>query len=368
MKKSLSIAICAAGEIWGGVEECICILAERLREEGANPLVVVFNRGLLSERLASRGIAVEVVDSRFKYDMSAVFKIMRILSRYQVDIMHVHGYKAMILGGMAAAMLKVRIIKTEHGRLEPFKGLGHLKMSLNLYLDRLFSKHLLDGIVFVSKDIQYFFSKSYLKIKQYVVYNGIEPIEVDETKSIEIDNGYFKLGVIGRISEVKGHMFLLKAMRRLKHLENIRLYVFGEGPLEKECKDYCSNNGLSDRVYFMGFKRNIEDYLSRLDLLVMPSLHEGLPYTLLEAMYLKIPVVASGVGGIKEVIDDGHDGILVPPQNEMALARAIEHIYRVQEIRDIIAKNACKKVCSKFLASHMIYSYIYIYKFILKNY
>jgi glycosyltransferase involved in cell wall biosynthesis len=362
----LNVAICAAGEIWGGVEEFICTFSRELKNKGLNFVVILFNRGLLAKRLNENGIQVEVLNTGFKYDLTSIFKIKKILSNHRVDIMHIHGYKAMVLGGAASALLGIRIIKTEHGRQEPSRGFGRFKMSLNLYLDRLFSKHLLDGIVFVSKDIQYFFSKSYLKIKQYVVYNAIEPIEVDETKRIEMDNGYFKMGVIGRISEVKGHMFLLKAMRRLKHLEKIRLYVFGEGPLEKECKDYCFTNGLYERVYFMGFKRNIEDYLCRLDLLIMPSLHEGLPYALLEAMYLRVPVVASEVGGLKEVIDDGQDGILLPPQDEEALSYAIERLYNNKELRDAIAHKAYNKICSEFMAMDMMEKYINVYHEVLQ--
>src|SRR5438552_2784993 len=90
-----------------------------------------------------------------------------------------------------------------------------------------------------------------------------------------------------------------------------------------------------------------------LDLLVMPSLHEGLPYALLEAMYLKVPVIASRVGGLMEVIEDGRSGVFVIPRDDVALAAAIERLYWNPELRGRLAQEAFRTVCRDFLAAGM---------------
>ncbi len=293
-------------------------------------------------------------------------QIANLFKEKKINIVHTHGYKANILCSIAAKMSEAKVIKTEHGKQEPSKGLGFLRMSTNLFLDKLVTKNMCDSIVFVSKDIQKHFNGAYPNKKQYVIYNGIEPIVVSETDGAsEIDSNYFNIGIIGRICEVKGHLYLLKAITMLNHIDDLRLYIFGEGPLKKTCEDYCNSNGIAGKVYFMGFKNNIYDYMSKLDLLVMPSLHEGLPYTILEAMYLKVPVIASDVGGLKEVIKNNETGILVPPKDIGALSSAIMNIYQNKNSKKDLIINAYDKACSQFSIKHMTDKYLKAYSEII---
>lgn len=360
--KSVNLAICSTGELYGGVEQFIYTFSDYLKKEtNINFMVLLFNKGLLYDKLKEAKIETNIIPSGFKYNIGVLKQIIKIFKEKKINVVHTHGYKANILCSIAGKVCNARIIKTEHGKQEPSKGLGFIKMSLNLYLDRFFTKYLVNGLVFVSRDIQNFFHKTYSKSKQWVIYNGISPIEVVGNKDTGIDSRYFNIGIIGRISEVKGHIYLLMAIKRLEHIENIRLYIFGEGPLRKVCEDYSNANGLSNKVYFMGFKTNIYDYMNKLELLVMPSLYEGLPYTVLEAMNMKVPIIASEVGGLKEVINNNYDGILVPIGNELAIANAIEQIYNDQRLRNTFAQNAYKKICSKFSASYMGERYIDLY-------
>jgi glycosyltransferase involved in cell wall biosynthesis len=363
----IRLAICASGELYGGVEQFIFTFAQQLKNKRKVKFVVLlFNKGLLYEKVKELGVPVEVIYNKFKYDLTAVLKIRKILKKNDIHILHVHGYKATILAGIAATSLGIKIVKTEHGMLEHSKGSGYIKMSFNLYMDKLISRYFLDGIIFVSKDIQRRRKKTYKQIKKYVIPNGIAPVKEVKNEIDEIDKGFFNVGIVGRVSEVKGHIYLILAVKRLIHIKKIRLYVFGDGPLENKFKEYCNKNGLREKVFFMGFKKNIYDYMSKLNLLVMPSLHEGIPYTILEAMYMRIPVIASAVGGLKEVIKDDYEGILVPPKNDVSIANAIERLYKDRELKRFFAKNAYNKVCSEFLVSGMIGKYIETYCEILQ--
>lgn len=357
----ISLAICSTGEIYGGVEQFIYIFSNYLKSETkVNFIVILFHKGLLYEKLKETNIETYLFPS-YKYNFFLIRQIVKVLKERKINIVHTHGYKANILCSIAAKICNAKVIKTEHGKQEPSKGLGFFKMSLNLYLDILFTKYLADGIVFVSRDIQNFFNKTYSKSKQWVIYNGIAPIEVVGNKDTGIDSRYFNIGIIGRISEVKGHIYLLKAIKRLEHIENIRLYIFGEGPLRKVCEDYCNANGLSVKVFFMGFKKDIHVYIKELNLLVMPSLHEGLPYTLLEAMSLKVPVIVSEAGGLKEVIVNNYTGLLVPPQDAKALAQSIEKIYRDFKLRELLTHNALLEVSRNYSINVMVKKYLEMY-------
>ncbi len=365
--QNISLAICSTGEIYGGVEQFVYTFSKYLKKTtDIDFIVILFNNGLLYEKLKAENIETYIIPGSLKYDFTVVKKITRLFKERNINIVHTHGYKANILCSIAAKMSKAKVIKTEHGRQEPSKGMGFFKMSFNLYLDRLISKHICDSIVFVSRDIQRHFNKAYLNKKQRVIYNGIEPISVSESASIaEIDDKYFNIGIIGRITEVKGHLYLLKAMTMLNHIDDLRLYIFGEGPLKKACEDYCNSNGIAGKVNFMGFKNNIYDYMNKLNLLVMPSLHEGLPYTILEAMYLKVPVIASSVGGLKEIIDNNTNGFLVTPQDIGSLSSAIKHVRQSKDIRENFMNNAFNKVCSQFSIEHMTEKYVNVYSEIL---
>lgn len=362
----INLAICSTGELYGGVEQFIYTFSNYLKKEtSVNLIVILFNRGLLYEKLRETNIETYIIDSNFKYNKYNLYLIKSVIELFKkknINIVHTHGYKANILCSIAAKICNARVIKTEHGKQEPSKGLGFFKMSLNLYLDRLFTKYFADGIVYVSRDIQNFFNKKYSKSKQWVIYNGIAPIEVVEKKDTGIDSRYFNIGIIGRISEVKGHIYLLKAMKELEHLDKIRLYIFGEGPSERVCKDFCSSNGLSNKVFFMGFEKDIHVYMKKLNLLVMPSLHEGLPYTVLEAMSFKVPVIASEVGGLKEVIVNNHNGLLVPPQDTELLAQSIEKAYKDLKLRESLAHNAFIDVFKNYSINIMVKKYIIMYK------
>lgn len=364
----LSVALCAPGELWGGVEQCVETLASRLAALGIPVIVITLFDGPLRARLEQSGIAVTVAAGSGPYDPRTVVEIVRALRRHRVNVLHTHGYKATILGAIAAKTVGARLVRTEHGRLEPSAGVEWLKMSFNERMEIMASRYAADAVVFVSNDVRCHSATTGTARIERVIYNGIEPFSVsdDEGRQVRDDltdtPGAFRVGIVGRIVPVKGHCYLLEAFRIIGSLLNARLYVFGEGPLEDEYRRFSAAAGLANGVRFMGFKRNVRAYLTSLDVLVMPSLHEGLPYTLLEAMYSKVPVIASRVGGLAEAIEDGVTGILVPPADPSALAASIERLYRDPRLRDSLAKNAFAKACERFLVDSMTTSYIEIYE------
>jgi L-malate glycosyltransferase len=360
----MQVAVCSTGVPYGGKEQFIYTFAEYLkRKTQIKVMVILFSKGVLYEKLLEANIETEVVAPQFKYDLFVVGKIGKILKEKKIQIVHTHGYKANLLCGIAAKLQGLKVVKTEHGALEPLGTLWErIKIQINLFCDHALSKVLVDQAVFVSKDLQRRNVGHYGNVLGRVIYNGIPPFHLNgAVSSADFEPQFFHVGIIGRLTPVKGHAVLLDAVAGLETLQ-LRLHIFGDGALAEELKRSCRQKGIDSLVIFHGFKQNIPEYMSRLQLLVMPSLHEGFPYTLLEAGYLKIPFVATAVGGIREVFEDQKDCLLVAPSDAAALQAAICDLYQDAEKRKRLAESAHKKVTEHFLLEHMIEQYLEVYE------
>lgn len=364
--RTLRLAICAAGEIWGGVEQFVLTLAGALEREGVSPIVVLFNDGLLARRLREGGVSVDVLRHGAGHDPRVIGELRRVLRRRAVNLLHVHGYKATIVGALASRGLGVKVVKTEHGRLERPAGWRDLPAFAKLWayavLDRLASSSVVDGVAFVSRDIADTAGRWGRGVPRRVIYNGLAPAPCDHEGREASRGDAFNIGIVGRLTKVKGHHHLLHALARLPHIEDLRLHIFGTGPLDVEYRRTAEACGVSARVVFHGFEPAIQGKMAALDLLIIPSEHEGLPYVVLEAMHLKVPIVASRVGGLKEALLEGDCGILVPPKDPEALAAAIEHAYRDPELRRRLATRAHARLRRDFLASVMVRQYAGMYR------
>jgi glycosyltransferase involved in cell wall biosynthesis len=140
-------------------------------------------------------------------------------------------------------------------------------------------------------------------------------------------------GIIARLTEQKAHAHLFAAMATTKGLEQLHLLVVGDGHLRDQLHTQAADLGLKDRIHFIGARRDLGNILSAIDLFVMPSLWEGLPLSMVLAMGAGLPVVATRVAGIPEVVHDGDTGLLVPPADPRALGAALVKLVHSPELR-----------------------------------
>jgi glycosyltransferase involved in cell wall biosynthesis len=364
-ERPIHLAIIAPGELYGGVERFVNILAKSLDEaHEVKPLVILFNDGNHAEGLRSDGINVIIPEQRWKYDVSLIRRLSEIFRTERIDIVHTNGYKATIVGTLAAKMAGIPVVKTEHGKLEPgaWYDPRHVRMRANLFLDELVTRRLVTHTIYVTHDLQCTIGRKEDLTTSSIIYNGIAPIAPrTSAHPAEIDPHAFNVGIIGRLAEVKGHGVLLRALSRLNDLSDLRVHIIGEGELKAEIQQYCHAQKLDGRVQLLNFRSNIYDYISALDLLVMPSLHEGLPYILLESMYLRVPVIASDTGGLGEILESEVDCLLVESGNEKMLAQAISTLYHDANLRTRLAENAYQKVCKDFMVQNMMEEYLNIF-------
>jgi L-malate glycosyltransferase len=226
-KRQTRVAHISAGELFGGVEQFIYSYADYLRRnDGSTFITILLHKGRLFEKLSAAGLPVKVVTSSFRYDPRAAFAIYRLLRRYRINLVHTHGYKASILGGLAARLAGVRLVKTEHGALEPSPTWSSLKMRLNLWLDGWLTRRLFDAVIYITNDL--------MRIKglrgrrgTQVIHNGIEPVRQTKRGRSGFSDGYFHIGIVGRLSPVKGHRLLFDALTRLRPENRVHLHVLG---------------------------------------------------------------------------------------------------------------------------------------------
>lgn len=330
-RNDVRLALVSAGELFGGVERQLLDLCQYARHRRSTcPSLLLFHDLELASRARSVGIEPTILSARHRYALSPVRELARYVSAQGINVVHAHGYKAIVACALAGSMSgeTFEVVKTEHGRPEPMQfGIGWVKSRLNHYLGLLATRHCAGTVSYVTRDLADQYAAAHGRLRRTVIHNGIDPLEpASFRRPGELDTGRVELGVVGRVTEVKGISFALRALASPMMPAAVRLNVIGSGPSEDALRREASDLRLGHRVRFLGFRRNVLDFIAHLDGLLMPSLHEGLPYTLLEAMSLGVPIIASRVGGLAEVLRDGENALLVPAADVQALEAAVERI------------------------------------------
>jgi len=202
--------------------------------------------------------------------------------------------------------------------------------------------------------------------KLRVVYTGVkEDREVKPEiitairKQYHISPSMKVVGMVGAFEPYKGHKYLLESIPFIKKkFSTVKFILVGDGRTKKEMEEFARSRGLFDDVIFTGYlpEDHIIDIIGAFDIFVLPSLHEGLPYVISEAMSLGKPVIATKVGGIPEQISNGVSGILVPPRNHSALANAIVYLFNNEKKAKKMGLEARKKVKKRFTIGAMLSS------------
>jgi glycosyltransferase involved in cell wall biosynthesis len=210
--------------------------------------------------------------------------------------------------------------------------------------------------------------------KVTVIYNAVDFSQARAATSREAMRGALGIpvgapvaGVIARLTEQKGHRHLLDALAGTPELADVHLLVVGGGDLRDELGRRADALGLSSRVHFTGPRRDLGDLLGAMDVFVMPSLWEGLPLSLVLAMGGAVPVVATAVAGIPEVVDSGRTGLLVPPGNAPALGAALAQVFGDPAFRHRIGVEGQASVLPRFGIERYVQAIVDLYDDLLEN-
>ncbi len=353
------------GELYGGVERQILDLCVHFRREGQEvPLVVLFHDRELAARLRELRVETIVLRGRNRYDWDLMRQMRDVLANHGINVVHAHGYKATIVAGLIKRQLGFRLIKTEHGKLEASLSdpAGWLYFRLVFALEQRITRRAVDAVSYVTQDIQRAYIKLHKGMACWIIPNGIDALPLEGcARPADLPDGVFNVGIVGRVTRIKGIPLAIGALERPEVPEAVHLVIIGTGRLLPRLRRLVRAKGLERRVHFLGFRRNVFDYLAHLDALLMPSYHEGLPYTLLEAMSLQRPIIATRVGGLAEVLQDGQTGLLVPKADVPAIARALVDIHTSEELRVRLGRNARKQQIAHYDLQSMGRAYSQLY-------
>ncbi|MEZ5543299.1 MAG: glycosyltransferase family 4 protein [Pseudomonadota bacterium] len=364
MKASLRVTVISIGELFGGVERHLLGLAEYLSSRVDHLQVILFHDRTLARELRDRGIEPTIIHFRFPFDPRQVFRLRAVLTASPTDVIHVHGYKATVLTSLCGHSCGIVTVKTEHGMIEPLQDrmIDALKARLYSGLDLWATRRSCATVCYVTNDLHKHLMNQHGGIRQHVVYNGIEPLSPERyTRPTEFDTGHYHIVIAGRVDVVKGIAHAVKAIAHPSTPKAVRLNIIGDGPLTDYLKALSDKLGVASQVRFLGFKSDVYRYLAHADTLLLPSLHEGLPYILLEAMSLGLPIIASRVGGLAEILEHGRTALLVPPENPDAIADAIATLHANPEVARALGNAAALEQRQHFDLAAMGARYMEIY-------
>lgn len=323
-------------------------------------------RGALAAELAEIGVPVHCLDRDPKRaDYLAFAKVLRHLRRHPVDIVHTHNSEPFIDGGMGAKLAGVRgFVHTDHARAFPDR-------RRTMLLEHLASR-LADRVIGVSEHTTENLARyeHIARHKLVTIPNGIDGAMFD--RRIDVTAKRRELGIpargplvgIGaRLTEQKGVTFLLRAIAALRdRVPDLSALIAGYGPLEADHRREAAELGIAERVHFLGARLDMPAILQVLDAFVLPSVWEGLPMVLLEAMAARRAIVATDVGGVSAAVSHNVNGLLVPPRDPAALANAIEQLVRDAPMRDRFGEAGRRIFEARFSADAMTRRYEALYQ------
>lgn len=353
-KNKLRILHLRASNFYGGPERQLHFHAKYAKDKNTDVIISSFLENSQTPEfitiISNDNIETHTFDVANAYDRSAVKKIQTYLLENNIDILCTHDYRTHFYGMFATKNIKTKWIAFSRGMTKE-----NLKIKIFTFFEKYIIKKA-DYLVAVSESQkQKLIAQSVQKNRITTIHNAIDISLVDNIKPLSLkerfDFPHDSIVAIsgGRFSEEKGQIDFVKAaeiaMRKNKYF---RFVLFGDGPDVEKIKKYIHEKNLGRYIICPGFEKNILSYLKDADMLVNPSLSEGLPNIVLEAMASQIPVIATNVGGLPEIINSDYNGILVPSQNSLALADALLVLASDVQVRDTYKKNARQTIIDSF--------------------
>lgn len=322
------------------------------------------------ERLQESVIGGGGIFLTLKNSLGQLGALRKLILRFNPSLLHLHGYKAELLGRMAVAGFNIPIIVTLHNYLV-YPGSRLFPASLFYRLER-FVPGRVHRYIAVSEALKAdYLSRSGTGSKRVtVIYNGIRLEAFSDAKPrVGLKGlGTPLIGTALRLTRQKGIDVLLDAAPAIfQRYPNASILISGEGPLEKELKRKVARMGLKKCILFLGFVENLAEYLASLDIFVLPSRTEGLGIILLEALACGVPVLATGVGGIPEIITSGTHGLLVPPRDQEQLAAGIETLWENKKLMNDLVENGKERIKERFLLHDMLIKTRQVYDDVMRE-
>lgn len=342
----------------GGTEKVILQLCEIFKPL-VHKIVVCSNGGVNEEKLASMGIRhywipdIEIKNLYVVCNVACCLK--KIIKKEMITVIHTHHRMAAFYVFSLKLYKKLIFINTSHNVFYNKKLLT--KMAYR-------KGNLVACGKMVQNNLTDFFGMKEDRVA--VIHNAVMPLERDRKEDQLIKelhcSGNYLVGNVGRLSAQKGMKYFIRAIPLiLKEHANVRFLIIGSGEEEENLRALAEETGAEPYLYFMGYREDIQNLISQLDLLVLSSLWEGLPLTPIEAYSAGKTVVATAVDGTPEIVRDGIDGLLIPVRDSDAIAAKVNYLIDHPAVQSELEKNALERYHSEFTFEMFSDSYLAYY-------
>jgi glycosyltransferase involved in cell wall biosynthesis len=316
----------------GGAQVHVKDLAVSLQKDQHKVLILTGESGIYNEHLKQAGIESIACDSLKRsvnpiMDGKSLRYILYIIEQFKPDLIAAHSSKTGILARLASQLTQVPCVFTAHG-WSFTTGIPEPNRTIYRWVEKL-TASLADKIICVSEyDRQIGLAAGMSSEKLLTIHNGMKDVAV-EFKANPTKAKPIKVAMVARFDRQKDHATLIEAFRDL----NGELMLIGDGPGLEQIKQRVEQLGMSDRVSFLGFRQDIAEILAQVQIYALISNWEGLPCTIIEAMRAGLPVVASDVGGVSEIVLNGQTGYLIPRGDVQTLRQKLSYLLSNEQAR-----------------------------------
>jgi len=352
----------------GGAERVVAHLANALQAEGDTNVVFVpaKGEGWLAQQLEGTGVAVEHFHIDQPLSLTCVRSLADAFVRHGIEVAHSHEFSMAVYGAWATRRVGIPHVITMHGS--------------RYYADRLRRRLALASAMAMSQQIVAVSAPLAAQMSRdlwvrrsriSIVTNGVPwkaPERVTLREELGLESSDRLLVSVGNLYPVKGHRHMIDALALLaKQHPRLHYAIAGRGDQEEPLLALARDHGLQSRVHLLGLRNDVSAVLSAADIFVLPSISEGLPLALLEAMFAARPIVASNVGDIAIALAGGQAGRLVPPEAPAALAVAIGGLLQDPDAARLLGERAQLRVAAEYSLSQMVRQYARAYEAALRR-
>lgn len=346
----------------GGGESHVLDLVEYLDKQVFEPIVLAFTEGAMIDRLKKMGIQTHVIPTTRPFDFTVWGQVSALLKQEQVQLIHIHGTRANTNLVFPGQWNHLPMIYTVHG-WSFHDDLPPLKRKMRIWSEALLTRRMTTTIT-VSEANKRLGEELIPGFRTEVVHYGINLQRFDPARPLHdvrsqlgIGKEEFLLGYIARITKQKAPLDMLRGFRlaldQLGSDARLRLLLVGEGEMRAEMLALAKELALEPYLTIQPFRTDVPEVLAAVDAYCLPSLWEGLPIGLLEAMAMRRPVIASRVDGTANILRDRENGLLIAPQQPQELAAAIMALYRDRGLGEKIAQGAHQTILAHYNAERM---------------
>jgi glycosyltransferase involved in cell wall biosynthesis len=351
----------------GGAEVLVSRFVRHFREQYRVVVVCLDEIGQVGHALVEDGTSLFVLGRQLGFDWRCVRRLRRLVAAEQIDLIHAHQCTPFAYA-LATRFFGPRppVLLTEHGRFFPDYPSRKRKWFHRLLADPR------DRYIAVGKSVRQALidNEGLPQARVEVVYNGVDfeswspsaGTRQAARAQLGVSENSFVVLQVARLDPIKDHATALRAIELANRRNGpVHLFIVGEGPQRAEIEQHIRNRSLGQRVTMLGLRNDVRNLLAAADAFLLTSVSEGIPVTVLEAMAAEVPVVATNVGGLPELVCDGTNGLLAPPGDASKLAEAILRLTDAPALAGQLASRAKRRVEMEFSESGMIGAYERIY-------